>query len=101
MIGFAKTLQLMMDTMMTNMIERVARALHEWQSTIPWEVTSQQDIAYARAKVAIKAMRDPTSEMTDAGEDVISYSVDDIIRNRADVVWQAMIDASLAQKIEG
>lgn len=55
-----------------------------------------QDDYREMATAAIKAMSDPTEAMTEAGEDVISYNADDIIRNRADIVWQAMIAAALA-----
>lgn len=33
--------------------ERVARAIHEGRSGIPWECTSQQDLAYRDANAAL------------------------------------------------
>lgn len=50
------------------------------------------------ATAAIKAMGDATPAMVEAGEDAITYPADDIIRNRADSVWQAMIEAALSQE---
>jgi hypothetical protein len=38
-------------------VERVARAIHEDRSTIPWEATNNQDIAYRAARVAITALK--------------------------------------------
>ena len=40
-------------------VETVARAIHEAGSDIPWEVTSQQDIAFNRARAVIAAMKEP------------------------------------------
>lgn len=39
-------------------VEGVARAIHEAGSDIPWEVTSQQDIAFNRARAVIAAMQE-------------------------------------------
>lgn len=42
------------------LVEQIARALHEARSTIPWEVTANQDIAYrdARALLPLIAARE-------------------------------------------
>lgn len=87
---------------MSEMVERVARGLWEsepvifaWgpqeRHRIPWDVAVERDLAgvgifrqFARA--AIKAMREPTEAMCDAGDE---YNGND----RA--VWQSMIDAAL------
>lgn len=39
-------------------LEAVARAIHEARSSIPWEVTSQQDLAYRDARAALSAIPD-------------------------------------------
>lgn len=101
MIGFAKTLPLMMDTMMTNMIERVARAIYEeddpWHKAWPWpdlNVSQGSADVYRRiAEAAIKAMREPTDEMITAG-----FLLCDEEGTR--IIWTDMIDAALTPKIE-
>lgn len=37
------------------MVEAVAKAIHEARSSIPWEVTNNQDVAYRDARAAIAA----------------------------------------------
>ena len=64
---------------MTEMIERVARALD------PWTMAHQDANKMARAVIA--AMREPTMEMCQAGGKCISPGF----------VWQAMIDAALGK----
>ena len=44
------------------LVEDIARAIHEARSTIPWEVTSQQDVAYRDARAALSAMPDRQAE---------------------------------------
>jgi hypothetical protein len=36
-------------------------------------------------------------DMVEAGDDVVVYHPDDIIRNRAEAIWQAMIDKALGK----
>ena len=82
---------------MMDLREKVAKAIHESNRIVPWEQTCQQDLAYERADAAIKAvldaLKEPSEAMVEAGEDVITYPADDFIRNRADMVWAAMLTA--------
>jgi hypothetical protein len=80
---------------MSEMVERVGRALYEdklTQSGPPWDAVAEgYKIKYrARARVAIAAMREPTDQMVSAAilEDP-SYIEIDVQR-----MWQAMIDAA-------
>lgn len=87
---------------MTDMVERVARAICEqWsgsQNDIPLH-DGQRILAFSFARAAIAAMREPTLEMIHAG------CTDDAFMAQDDVppsghfspkpVWQAMIDAAL------
>ena len=69
---------------MTNMIERVARAIAKSQGSNPrWN----REGWLKDARAAIEAMREPTEEMSHAG-----WRTDSGIST---VVWQAMIDAAL------
>lgn len=89
-----------------NIIERVARAIHDamysdeqsgaWMSgKCPLDsVTVDGEVDLIRAATtAIQAMRDPTPEMIEAGE-----AVDGTVT--ALPIWQAMIDASLIDTCE-
>jgi len=81
---------------MSEMIERVARAIFRADypeegegSEIAWEKRAHWYSEAARA--AIEAMREPTEEMSEAGN-VPTYQWVD---NTADDVWSRMIDAAL------
>lgn len=39
-------------------VDTIAKAIHEARSPIPWEVTSQQDLAHRDARAALSAMPD-------------------------------------------
>lgn len=96
MIGFAKTLQLMMDTMMTNMIERVARMIAEEIVGECFTLCGAEE-RYCMCRIdaasIIKAMRDPTDDMIAAG----LHPCDE---EGTRIIWTDMIDAALTSKIE-
>lgn len=74
-----------------DMIERVAKAIwggddDEWATLAPWYADQYRDAATA----ALKALREPTSEMVEAGHDACDWTAN------AEPIWQAMIDTALA-----
>lgn len=87
---------------MSEMVERVARALHsdpsEGWSEMPWEELPDQhrERLLRTARAAIEAMREPTTAVLVAGELVAPPLA--LIDNSLDtaVIWRAMIDAILA-----
>lgn len=97
---------------MSNMIERVARAL--WDETGPsnsgWTFEMDRDDMVTLARAAIEAMRSPSAKMLDAGMTAIEDCKDESWSSGAEgeshtyeyvssaahlVTWQAMIDAAL------
>lgn len=50
------SLRAMIDAPSDDLVERVARAIHERRSPIPWNVTINQDHARKDARAAISAM---------------------------------------------
>lgn len=54
---------------MSELREKVAKAIHESNRIVPWEQTCQQDIAFERADAAIaavlEAMQEPSPAMLD------------------------------------
>lgn len=70
------------------MIERVTRAISPW-----YDRDDARDVAVA----AIKAIRDPTMVMLDAGWADAGMWVGDEDLASPYRVWQAMIDAALAE----
>ena len=72
---------------MTDMIERVARALR-----VADEDTGAPDYYQHMARAAIAAMREPTLEMRHAGRRVKSSW---LVENEEVEIWQNMIDESL------
>ena len=91
---------------MTDMIERVARAIHEKQYgsiTSPYGDPQDQKTKWSKvlARVAIEAMREPTGEMLDAslGHMVPANKQEQFMvqetRKEDAITWQAMIDAAL------
>jgi len=77
------------EAVVNEMIERVARALaaeRDALSEIPWrDIPSEAEHDFLLARAAIEAMREPTVEMRDVGENA-----------RPGRVWDAMIAAALA-----
>lgn len=90
-----------METELSEMIERVARALTE--EFEPHRVFDDGD-AERLARVAIEAMRAPTEAMVSAGDDYQLDLVDKeqpgwsatAIRDSLEI-WQTMIDAALGK----
>ena len=97
---------------MTDMIERVARALfvagqYEWHMAAPDDAEIDRAWAAAKAKphgrtwidmarAAIATMREPTPAMAEAGGlEVFSCSDGDPSAEKAAAAWPAMIDAAL------
>lgn len=79
----------------SEMVERVARAIHEkaYGSSVMW----RESVPAARA--ALEAMREPTNTMRNAGcavgPDTLSGGFD---YDDADRVWSAVISAALGQE---
>ncbi|MFA6031798.1 MAG: hypothetical protein WC889_02725, partial [Myxococcota bacterium] len=66
----------------------------------PWDIvlSDYEREPYRRhARAVLEALRDPDMDMVEAGDDVVVYHPDDIIRNRAEAIWQAMIDKALGK----
>ncbi|WDA36451.1 hypothetical protein [Sphingobium sp. YC-XJ3] len=80
-----------------SMVEAMAMAIwggdsDEWATLAPWYADQYRD--YARA--ALKALREPTPEMVEAGEHAAWDSANSMPAIRAiPSAWQAMIDAAL------
>lgn len=91
---------------MSTMIERVARALMEaregcrvtdWREA-EWNPAVAQALSEARA--AIAAMREPTKEMVEAGDDTAGTMA--ITHDYSALgTWEDMIDTALQEKTEG
>ena len=90
------------------MVERVARAIHEefaknkcaWVSRL--EDRGLTDVTIDGvfdlkdvARAAIEAMREPTEAMAAAGQTMLDIEGD------AAIIWRAMIDAALATRTQG
>lgn len=102
---------------MNEMIERLAKSLWDYEQSkdwvkygisneilygehfkdksVPWEFVTSKDVIPSiaeefreKARVIVKAMREPTEEMVDAG-------YDDVNSVGCEVVWQSMIDEIL------
>lgn len=82
---------------MSEMIERVARAIHESSSKWPWAGMSNmnKDDRRKDARAAIEAMREPTEEIRDAWA-AHAARTDGAASARG--YHDAMIDASIARK---
>ena len=75
--------------MSDNMIEQVAKAIHAYDfptKILKWEDTTQKYYT-AIADVAIKAMKEPTEAMLNAG----AYDLDMTLKQQ----WKLMIEAAL------
>lgn len=75
---------------MTDMIERVARAI----SVAPFPSKA----SLRKARVAIEAMREPTDKMVQGAEDGMVYTQDLTFGQISRFVWHDMIDAALAEE---
>jgi hypothetical protein len=86
---------------MSEMVERVARAMFEddqfdYEPKMPtWEETGAREEYRRKAKIAIRAMREPSEAMIDAAYTGYDSEGFGIGRHDALTVWQAMIDATL------
>lgn len=81
-------------------IERAARAMHRYdEPTVDWAGLSEvrQRHYMGRVRAALTAIREPSSDMQYA---VGGGSEDDLVNNPHDayLIWQAMIDAALAEE---
>ena len=68
-------------------VEAVARAIHEGRSTIPWDVTSQQDTAYRDARSALASA--PQNAPQPEGGEILAgvlHVIDESFRNH-EVEW--------------
>ncbi len=92
---------------MTEMVERVARAIAGPAHAAPWGDTNKQnwEMYTTEARAAIKAMREPTVEMMAVQGSIIRdegryvgmfFSGKDLVEHG---VWAAMIDAALVQAV--
>ena len=73
---------------MTDMVERVARAIYAAEC---WDTAAPGFYQHA-ARAAIEAMREPTLEMRHAGRRVKSSW---LVEQEEVEIWQAMIDAAV------
>jgi hypothetical protein len=80
--------------------EAVAKAIHESNRIVPWDQTSQQDLAYERADAAIAAvldaLREPSEAMVDIGTKSTFTPVDE---QDAELVWSNMLAAFRAEAL--
>jgi len=77
---------------MTNMVERVARAITEVLRAKGASSRMMENAGKDAARAAIEAMREPTLEMRHAGRRVKSSW---LVENEEVEIWQNMIDESL------
>jgi len=75
------------------MIERVARAIVASRN-LPEGCEINWPLIRADARAAIKALREPTTDMGWAGYDQLDYEV---TPHAAEACWRAMIDAILGK----
>jgi hypothetical protein len=93
-----------------NMIERVAKGLLNARMRLecpsfaqvlagldPDAVHLQMGLARMLARAALEAMREPTEDVLREGADKMRYGKQVVPPHHAKFVWQAMIDAALAQ----
>lgn len=78
---------------MSEMVERVAMAIHVTMDAPAWDRTSvlTRDVMRVRARAAIAAMREPTEDMRDA----LSATGKMWRELNSETVWQTYIDAAL------
>jgi len=81
--------------MANDMVDLVARAIHDGRSGIPWEITIQQDLAYRDARAALKALREPTPEMVDAGNRTAGREAQ--WHCSVEEIWSAMLSAAIGE----
>ena len=89
---------------MTDMIERVAKALYERNfdgKRAEPSIEPQWSIYTADARAAIAAMRECTPEMLDAGSAAHpagGYTRGTLLNDIIECEWRAMVDAALGEK---
>ncbi len=88
---------------MSEMVERVARALIESGGSTPWEEmdnpnsdapTWYRDHYFRMARAAIEAMREPPKEMINAA---LTSGIGDDEADGHALAWRAMIDEALGK----
>ena len=85
----------MADTPTPEMVEHAARAIHDagyclsgsWRPWEEWHSPSYREIVRDQARAAIKAMREPTATMLEAGRQAA-------LRRQAKIHFNAMINAA-------
>ena len=87
-----------MDCGMSEMVDRVARAMAAYAEKLP---TGDRDALFiygdreGLARAAIAALRDPTAAMVDAGENEDDRTTQYVQGADCTEHWRAMIDAAL------
>lgn len=63
---------------MSDVVEKVARAIHEAEPSVPWECChiARKNDCYAMAIAAMEALLEPTEEMVRAATDYIATNID-------------------------
>lgn len=83
---------------MTDMIERVARAIFDEGMKPSSNSENDKDLIFRFARAAIAAMRECTPEMLDAGSaahPVGGYRRETLLNDIIECEWRAMVDAAL------
>jgi hypothetical protein len=80
---------------MNEMIKRVAKAIEDYHDKDAWSPYERigHVVALECARAAIAAMREPTEAMCDAANEAVFQGGQP--PSQPDIVWPAMIDASL------
>jgi hypothetical protein len=102
---------------MSEMVERVARAIHDslikkggpGRTMMPWGHAPEREWCLATARAAIASMREPTKGMVEAGETAKDNAIDSDYDSRSDssyttirsdiheAIWSAMVAAALSK----
>lgn len=89
---------------MSTMVERVGKAM-QVECREVFGSSWSNDVAWRLARTAIAAMREPSDEMIQPTTSVLADYIGDSLgvsdRDAAIRIWQAMIDAALAESAEG
>ena len=86
---------------MTDMIERVAKAIFDEGNNPSDDLESDKDITLRFARAAIEAMREPTDAVMEAGcasNPPGGYHAGTTLRDIIGAEWRAMIDEALKEK---
>ena len=86
---------------MSEMVERVAKAIYALQFGKPWAGNFSQDDARVCARTAIEAMRQPTEEMEIEGLNANPRGPSVYPDYDAKRIWSSMIDVALSTEKEG